>query len=99
MPRAGWVAVASLALALAMSPTCTKKNPRYCEKDSDCASGMCNKTFRECISPTDGGAAGDGGDAEVRPQCTPSGCADGGYDGGPGVCAVEAGICVECLAS
>jgi hypothetical protein len=51
----------------------------------------------------DGGDARDGGDAkdaEVAPppRCpTTINCADGGYDGSAGVCAIEAGMCVECL--
>jgi hypothetical protein len=52
----------------------------------------------------DGPDAIDGRDASdvaeaPPPTCRtqPMLCADGGYDGSPGVCEVEAGVCVECL--
>src|SRR4029079_5192870 len=57
----------------------------------------------DASTDTDGGDARDGGDAkdaEVAPppRCPQTiNCADGGYDGSAGVCAIDAGVCVECL--
>jgi hypothetical protein len=46
----------------------------------------------------DGGDARDASDARDAPlKCPEISCADGGYDGSPGVCELEAGVCVECL--
>jgi parallel beta helix pectate lyase-like protein len=93
MSPARIVAVASLALALACA---TKKNPKYCDSTTPCAAGTCDMNTRECVLPTDGGTdARDGGDAsDALPRCTlNTQCGDGG----PPVCDVDAGKCVECV--
>jgi hypothetical protein len=50
---------------------------------------------------SDGGDVRDASDAADTPPPTcrtnEALCTDGGYDGGPGVCERDAGICVECL--
>jgi hypothetical protein len=50
------------------------------------------------VDAIDGRDASDVGEAPPATCRTkPMLCADGGYDGSPGVCEVEAGICVQCL--
>jgi hypothetical protein len=103
MPRAGLFVIASVALALA----CTKPNPRYCDSQIHCTGGkVCNLSTNGCELP-EGGAdasdAADGRDAsdagETKFRCVSSDqCADGGPDGAPAVCEMEAGSCVQCLA-
>jgi hypothetical protein len=56
----------------------------------------------DAMDAGDGGDASDASDAADTPPptCTTNEalCTDGGYDGSPGVCEREAGVCVECLA-
>src|SRR5215831_10989966 len=96
-------AVASLVLGLSLG--CTKRNPRYCDHQTNCPTGQtCTFDTFQC-NPTDGGVDADAGDArdasdvgETRFRCTtPAQCADGGPDGAPAVCETEAGVCVECV--
>jgi hypothetical protein len=106
MARARLFAAALLASALAVA--CTKKNPKYCDNDVHCPNGVtCNTMTNACESGDSGVDAGDAGSdakdasdaGDARFRCTmPSQCADGGPDGAPAVCEVDAGICVECVA-
>jgi hypothetical protein len=60
--RARALAVASLAFVLALA--CTKKNPKYCDAQTPCATGTCDTGAHQCVANTDGGDAGaDAGDA------------------------------------
>jgi len=55
-------ATLAVALLLALVAACTKKNPKYCGKNSDCLSNDCDMMTHECRH-VDGGADGDAGDA------------------------------------
>jgi hypothetical protein len=102
------VAIALILGTVACNPKSLKSG--YCNQSTDCASGTCNADHR-CSSTdgsTDGPEAGDVADGNGRdggdvhdvapPRCPQTiACADGGYDGSPGVCEPDAGVCVECL--
>jgi len=102
-----WIACAAVVAVAGCNPKSLR--PGYCHTSLDCTIGKtCNPKTLMCwdmdaSTDTDGGDARDGGDAkdaEVAPppRCPQTiNCADGGYDGSAGVCAIDAGVCVECL--
>jgi hypothetical protein len=103
-------AAVMVGAATACNPTSLK--PGFCHSDKDCPSGkICTAKLR-CDTPNDASADSpevevgdaadavdgrDARDAEIMLRCPLSiSCADGGYDGGAGVCDEDAGRCVEC---
>ena len=84
-----------------------------CKSDETCnqATRKCVQNMDGSAEHADASDAGpDGADASDARDASDAGdtppvtcrtnealCTDGGYDGGPGVCARDAGVCVECL--
>lgn len=105
-----FLGLALVAAAVACNPK--KLRDGYCNASTDCPSGTCNPDTHKCSSAdasvdgADAGDARDGADSQIdasdasdtAPRCPASiACADGGYDGSPGVCEEDAGVCVQCL--
>ena len=86
-----------LAVALAaVACNTTKLRPGYCYKDTDCKTQegeTCNVAARMCMKEmVDASMDGDASDGNVDVPFSCNQCTDGG------VCDMDAGRCVECLA-
>jgi Tol biopolymer transport system component len=68
MARLGFAVIG--AVAVAVLPGCTEKTEFYCDRPSDCPSGMCNIADHVCLSAIDGAldAGRDGPEVDAGPS-------------------------------